>query len=678
MTGYARDENASAADLESGSQPYSRSDSPSPERPLLDSGDRTRSGHRNARRGSRNGRRRNSDRYSDDIERLDGDGQRSRYHYSSTSLRIPKKYTNAVAKWVKGPSPPEKLRIRPILPDLQAIPLRILDNLFPTKKSKIFAWAIAAGLWIASFIIVVHFSYFRREEIILGCNDTLWMKNAGCGLDGINCRSFANESFTFRCPQDCNSARLLEPYTVGDRQFNYQSLLIGGGLPSQGIEPDTRHYRADSFICLAAVHSGVLEPNAGGCARLRKTGMQASFPASSSSGIQSVEFDAPFVSSFTIEPLDGSKPCTDLRWTVFGITLAFNIVVSLFTANPTVFFWSLFCSIFWEVGMVGDPPDHSFPYDLVAITATRFLPTAFAAYVLERMIVRRTLQDLNAQLEKTVLWVGACWFGALNNYTFDKWIPISRLTPHDLEQQPGAKAALAIIVIVLVGIAVFQAWSIRKEGNMGKYLAFYGFVAVCIGLMLAIPKLNLRIHHYVLALLLLPGTRIQTRPSLVYQGLLMGLFINGLARWGWDGVLQTSTELRGDALLGSILPKVEDVVVLGTNVTISWAALEAPWDSVSVLVNDVERYRGNGNGVTLQRVTVGEVMQQSWWDSGAAGNTTDLQDENKISGDLFKDPEREKMYIRLGYVSGRSVGDYTKAGTVFSNGTWAAMDSGSS
>ncbi|EWC45317.1 hypothetical protein DRE_00716 [Drechslerella stenobrocha 248] len=618
MTDHAQQD--ASADLESGSPPYSRSDSPSPEDPLID--------HRNNHRGSQrrpagrptHAHARDPRRYSDDIERLDGGSRGSHYRSSrsttTTSLGIPKKVGTAVSRWIRGPDPPEIQRINPIFPHIQAIPIRILDNYCRTKRSKAFAWLVACALWLMSFILVEHFSYFRGEETILQCNDNLWAKNSGCGLDGIDCRSFANASFVFRCPTDCGSARVLEPYTIGDQQFNYQGLLIGGGLPSPGVDSRTRHYRADSFICLAAAHSGVLQADKGGCARLRKTGMQASFPSSSSGGFESIPFDAPFVSSFTIED---SESCTDLRWTAFGITLAFSIVISLFTTNPTVFYWSLFCSIFWEVGMAGDPPRHRTAYDLVAIAATRFLPTAFAGYVIERFVVRRTLVGLNAQIEKTVLWVGACWIGALNNYTFDVWVPISRLTPHDLGQQPGAKAALAIIVVALVVIAVFQVLAIRKEGNMARYLQFYLLCAVCIGLLIAIPNLNLRIHHYILSLLLLPGTRVQTRPSLVYQGLLMGLFINGLARWGWDGILQTSFELRGDALLGSMLPKLEDVVVAAANVTVFWALPKTPYDSVSVLVNDVERYRGVGGSATFERRTIGQVLQQAWYDSPMRG-----------------------------------------------------------
>ncbi|KAK6515378.1 hypothetical protein TWF506_007717 [Arthrobotrys conoides] len=121
MTGYAReDEVASAADLESGSPPYSSTT-------------------------------------------------------TSTSLRNKsKKYTSAIARWIKGPVPPETLKIKPIFPDIQAIPIRILDNLCPKKRTKIIAWLLACAIWITAFVLVVHYSYFTGEEMMLGCSTNLW------------------------------------------------------------------------------------------------------------------------------------------------------------------------------------------------------------------------------------------------------------------------------------------------------------------------------------------------------------------------------------------------------------------------------------------------------------------------------------------------------------------------
>jgi hypothetical protein len=75
-----------------------------------------------------------------------------------------------------------------------------------------------------------------------------------------------------------------------------------------------------------------------------------------------------------------------------------------------------------------------------------------------------------------------------------------------------------------------QAWVIWTAGKLPRYLLLYGVMTSASLVMLALPQLNLRIHHYILALLFLPGTALQTRPCLLYQGLLVGLFINGIAR----------------------------------------------------------------------------------------------------------------------------------------------------
>ncbi|CAN9113500.1 unnamed protein product [Alternaria alternata] len=184
----------------------------------------------------------------------------------------------------------------------------------------------------------------------------------------------------------------------------------------------------------------------------------------------------------------------------------------------------------------------------------------FVAVVLYSTIIKRTLSGLTAQFEKAIFWLGGFWIGALSNYTFD-WIPISRLTAHDLEQQPGAKIALAVIIVVLAVIIVGQVYYFWLEGRLLRYLGLYGIFVTSILICLVIPGVNLRIHHYILAMLLLPGTSLQTRPSLLYQGILLGLFVNGIARWDFDSVLQTSAALRDDAKFNSVVPKILNAVI---------------------------------------------------------------------------------------------------------------------
>lgn len=172
-----------------------------------------------------------------------------------------------------------------------------------------------------------------------------------------------------------------------------------------------------------------------------------------------------------------------------------------------------------------------------------FLPAVFVGLVIYHFCIHHSLNRLTAQVEKTVLWLGGCWLGASSNLTFER-LPIQRLTLHDL-QQPGAIPTVVIIVLAILLIAIFQAWAFRIEGRMPRYLTFYTCLGLLILALVVIPHMNVRIHHYILALLLLPGTTLQTRPSLLYQGLLVGLFMNGIARWCFDSILQTLREFSG-------------------------------------------------------------------------------------------------------------------------------------
>jgi hypothetical protein len=139
---------------------------------------------------------------------------------------------------------------------------------------------------------------------------------------------------------------------------------------------------------------------------------------------------------------------------------------------------------------------------------------------------------------------------------------------------------------------------------------------------------------------------------LLYQGLLVGLFINGVARWGFDSILQTSAALRGDAQIGSSIPAILAPVINSTTITFAWDGLAQGYEGVSVLVNDVERFRGSHK----------DGDSSFTWERHAN-----------------KTPE----YFRFGFVSYLPFGsvaysDFTKAGTWWPNGTWEEIPPGSS
>lgn len=471
-------------------------------------------------------------------------------------------------------------------------------------------------------------------------------KNNGCGEDGSACQPFSNSSMSFRCPAQCASTQVLNPWTVGQQTVIYQPFVIGGPA-GNATSPGVEHavYRADSFICGSAIHAGLISNRYGGCGVFSMIGENHNFPSSTNNGISSIGFDAGFPSSFTFLPDIPTSHCSDLRWGLLAISVVFTTLLSLTTTSPLVLTASVFTGVFFHVAMGSDPPSSSNPYGLVSLALSRFLPASFVVFVLYTHILKHTLSlSPSAQIERTILWLGALWVGALTNITIEPHIPISRLTGRDLRQQPGAITALVVLIVVLTTMVAFQAHYFRLEGRLPGFLALYAGFGAALGLAAVIPGSSLRIHHYILALLLLPGTKLRTRVSLVCSGLLLGLFINGVARWGFAGIVETPGSLRGDGLYYSSVPTLLVPEVGAQNATFSWTAGQTGgWEAgVSVIVNDVERFRMDGldGEVTWNRT-------KSWEGEGW-----------------------EKVYVRVGWYGYGVTGDYTKAGVLEADGTW--------
>jgi hypothetical protein len=577
---------------------------------------------------------------NEEVLLLERDGPR---HGDDTlPTHLPRKQKRNIWSLLHGPEPPKILSIRPFFPNLQRSPIKILASRGIDKKAFVAAVIL---LWSLLFIMLLSSQFpikdGQGEHVInLDCVDTLWYRNNDCGIDGVNCHPFSNRTFAFRCPAKCADVHVLNPRHVGPIDVNYRSLVIGSGP-----------YRGDSFICGSAIHAGTINNAQGGCGRITLVGRHKGFASTAQYDIESIAFDSHFPLSYAVDMDDSFKCRSDPRSGLLVVSLLSTAALAVFLSSPLTFF-PIFVLIFAHVSFVSDPPSASYRNttvlpDHISMFVKRLLPAIFIAIFLYRTIVKKTLAGLTAQFEKALLWLGGFWIGALSNYTFD-WIPISRLTAHDLEQQPGAKLALAIIIIILVIIIIGQAYSFWLEGRLLRHLALYGLLVSAIIVCLIIPGVNLRIHHYILALLLLPGTNLQTRPSLLYQGILLGLFVNGIARWDFDSVLQTSDALRADGLLDSVvpasLPPTIDFTTDELSATFTWIASNETFDGISVLVNDVERER-------------------IWYDGGK-----DVSNES-FTWVRAVDAHAEE-YFRWAYLKDGRTMDYSRAGTLLGSGTW--------
>lgn len=145
-------------------------------------------------------------------------------------------------------------------------------------------------------------------------------------------------------------------------------------------------------------------------------------------------------------------------------------------------------------------------------------------------------------IERTFWYIGGFWPGVLINLTFDK-IPIDRLLPSDVKGRPGGIVAVIVIAVLVFLLVANQIRIIRKTQQLPTYLGYYILGGLVIMVLALLPRLTFRLHHYIFAMLLIPGTAFPTRISALLQAFLLGMFLNGVSRWGFTSILQTTAEV---------------------------------------------------------------------------------------------------------------------------------------
>jgi len=249
-------------------------------------------------------------------------------------------------------------------------------------------------------------------------------------------------------------------------------------------------------------------------------------------------------------------------------------------------------------------------------------------------------------IERAIWYLGAYWPGVLINVVFEH-VPIDRLVASDIAHRPGALTALIIIIIVVIILVLNQMRVIRKTGLLPNYLGYYVIGGLVILVLAMLPGFTFRLHHYVFAILLIPGTGFPTRISAIIQSFLFGVLVDGISRWGFDSILQTSSQLLRDAPLGSSLPTFSSTLAktpLPVNSTsstsyITWdpipPALAEDWNGFSLIVDDVERFVGMALNYSLASL--------DW---------------------------NVEHFFRLAFQKDGRSGDYTRAAKIFPNGNF--------
>ncbi|ODV90758.1 hypothetical protein CANCADRAFT_13663, partial [Tortispora caseinolytica NRRL Y-17796] len=414
-----------------------------------------------------------------------------------------------------------------------------------------------------------------------------WKKNSGCGIAGSLCSlPETGETRNFKCGAGCiDSSNVYTPRIVGTQSILYDHLVVGTGT-----------YRLDSFICAAAIHNNVISNTFGGCVTLKMTGSSTSFKGSTSNHISSYSFDSIFPFSFTLQPCQNR--CTDFRFFIIFVNIVTLYILAYLIESADIACWLTMIVIYFTVSLVSDPPETLHAEDpiatLISISIKRLLPLLAVLFIVYKYILSFAINKYTSKFELLIEWITPIWIGAMFNFTFDK-LPVDRFLLSDITSRPGSLLTICVTLIVLVVCIVIQLRAAMESKHFRFLVMFYSIslpVLVLIAI-IAYPHLILRFHHYIIALYLLPSTMVHSRVTLVYQGILLGMCINGVARWGFASILETAALIRRDGPAQSMIPNIESIDVNDMTIHLKQIDGATSLTGFSLLLNDVEVYRGS-------------------------------------------------------------------------------------
>lgn len=606
-------------------------------------------------------------------------------------LKSGNRITNLFRKIWNGPEEPADER--PYfkshwLQYLDELPAKTHDGRFSRRSVRWVILIVYCSLWLGLIFSLLYPSlikapFFYPSDggekvpiVSLMCN-SYWNwegKNNACGKNAAGCGPFSDKEYMIRCPALCDRGGwTYSAVAVGDQRIKYRGYEIGGGPTTPNSDSDylSYPYRADSFACASAVHAGVVSPIFGGCARLSMEGSQTSFPGKMGKyGHLSVTFDSFFPGSFSFKEFrDGvSSGCLDPRMIVVALNILLGLPV-FYLCDSLLGYWITTIVGYWTISLALDPPrltdphDPTSVYELISVAIQRLLPLCFILYVEWKCAVKRCLED-GSPVIKVVLWYPAFWLGVMNNITFDR-LPVDRLTAKDLKEQAGALTAVGSIAATILTCAIIQAYSLWKSGRFRKYFKIY--ITIICGLVFlgCMPGLNLRIHHYILGMMLVPGCATRGRSAYLFQGILIGLILSGVARWDFASIVETDFSLlRGEA--GSSLEPPEFTFDSENPHQISWALnttsiTEMDPENIngySLLINDFEAYVGGDSSVDIDLLLQEDELLSSMLEESLTQSSGTTKLYLRIARASIENPDAER-------------GDYTNAGVLeWPEGIW--------
>ncbi|KAJ3385785.1 hypothetical protein HDU84_002027 [Entophlyctis sp. JEL0112] len=427
----------------------------------------------------------------------------------------------------------------------------ISTRLFPRFSIRwILIHMIYNGLLLTALVLFAKYSSYSSHvdgysyvQTVACASD--FMSETGCGdLNAVDCEPFV-QSIAVRCPAGCLSQVAWSYVYVGNSVVQYVPFVVG----------ENNTYRGDSWICLAAIHAGVLSNADGGClvANLNPSAGET-YGGSTQNGVPSHSFNStyPATLSFEIQSPPAASNCVDYGFDSEGFFLPMLCLMPFLNVSRRYIYWNTLVWIYLYWTFVS--PDTSRDDSSIQSYLGQLLPCLAVLWVLYKTAANVTLpaSPTKFPIETSLLWIAPLWFGfhldMLSNYIG----PLATLSFSAKMFSDASSAALLIFLIVAVSILVLtHLWMHFRQDTLFPYIPPYVILTVVYFELPHILGLSVHLHHYLLALLLLPPTRVQSRMSLICSGLLTGLFVQGVLKYGFAAPFDTSLQAQETYTLGT-------------------------------------------------------------------------------------------------------------------------------
>lgn len=276
---------------------------------------------------------------------------------------------------------------------------------------------------------------------------------------------------------------------------------------------------------------------------------------------------------------------------LLSISIVTTILIPFFEKSSTGCFSVTLIIVFLHVALISDPPDEpaiSSFRDIFCTASGKILPAAALATTVYLVCIKDIHQGRRKTWLSWTLWLTGLWSGALCNFF------------GQLFQDRGGPKAKLMLLIFLAATFYFIICRIRmlhRQQQLAQYLTLYGLVIIGLYItytIFGVIGLRLHIHHYLWPLLLLPGASTSGPFASFYEGLLLGISTNGVARWGFDNLAETQRPISDKSVESPLLNMISPIIN-ATHISFEWSSLPNTWSGINILVNDVLRFQGFKN-----------------------------------------------------------------------------------